>query len=116
MRSKMKKKGALGESRETDLLDKYLAEMDDLVNKYPEDPNMSDLTEQKLCRLIEELDDSWMCFKKKWQRRLTVPDKVMGRAKVRKDKKGERHLVIKKESGDEDVLDLVVADTDKTEV
>ncbi len=109
MKAKAKKKEPRRGEMEKDLLDKYLEEMDDLVNKYPEDPNMSDLTEQKLCRLIEELDDSWMNFKKKWQRRLTASGKVMGKAKVRKDKKGVRHLIIKSEVND-NVMDLVVSD------
>ena len=107
MHGKLKRKNTMEEVWEKDL-DKYLGEMDILVNKYPEDPNAANLTEQKLCRLIEELDESWMSLQKKWQRRIKVAGKVPVRGLISKDNSGMRHLIIKSELNDDNILDLVV--------
>jgi len=116
MGSKTKQKNAIAEKiLEQDLFDAYLKEMDDLVNKYPEDPNNADFTEQKLNHLINDLDNNWMSFRKKWQKRLGPLDEsaeIVATGKVKKSKKGIRHLIIKSELAKKNILDLVVP-TDK---
>lgn len=102
-------------NQEKDLFGEYVREMDELVNKYPQDPNVVDFTEQRLNKLINDLDDNWMSFRKKWQKRLNVADKkdvVIGTAKIKKGDKRLRHLIIKSELNDKDVLNLVVPDVD----
>ncbi|MBU1042824.1 MAG: hypothetical protein KJ915_00295 [Candidatus Omnitrophica bacterium] len=93
---------------EEDLFDSYLDEMDSLVNKYPEDLNKENLTEQKLHELIKELDDNWMEFRKKWQMKLDLAEKVFGTAKTGQDKQGMRHIVIKSDFSDKEILNLTV--------
>jgi len=112
MESKTKHKNAEAEKiLEQDLFDAYLKEMDDLVNKYPEDPNNADITEQKLNQLISDLDNNWMSFKKKWQKQLGPLDesaKIVATGKMKKSKKGIGHLIIKSELTKKNLLDLVV--------
>ncbi|MBU0635261.1 MAG: hypothetical protein KKB82_03700 [Candidatus Omnitrophica bacterium] len=101
--------------KEKDLFDVYVREMDELVNKYPQDPNTVDFTEQRLNQLINDLDTNWVLFWKKWQKKLNVADEkelVVGTAKIKKGKKGLRHLIIKGERNNKEVLDLVVPDMD----
>ena len=93
---------------EEDIFDSYLDELDDLVSKYPEDLNKEDLTEEKLHHLIKDLDDNWMEFRKKWQAKFDLADKVFGTAKIEKNKQGMRHIVIKSNFSDKDILDLIV--------
>ncbi|MFH1062414.1 MAG: hypothetical protein V1747_05955 [Candidatus Omnitrophota bacterium] len=93
---------------EEDIFDSYLEELDDLVNKYPEDLNKQELTEQKLHQLIKELDDNWMAFRKKWQTKLDLAAKVFAVGKVEKNKQGMRHLIIKSDFSDHNILDLSV--------
>jgi hypothetical protein len=95
---------------EEDIFDSYLDEMDKLVNKFPEDPNKEHLTEKKLHELIKELDDNWMAFQDKWKNRLQEADKVFASAKIKQDKNGMRHLVIKSEFSDDTLIDLAVQD------
>jgi len=105
---KMLKKNEKKEIWEEDLFESYLSEMDELINKYPEDPNSIDLTEGKLHELIQELDTSWMAFRKKWQRKIKTAESVFATAKVKKGKSGMRHLVIKSEFNENKILDLVI--------
>jgi hypothetical protein len=93
---------------EEDIFDSYLDEMDNLVNKYPQDLNKEELTEQKLHQLIKELDDNWMAFYKKWQAKLDLAGKAFAVGKVEKNKQGMRHLIIKSDFSDHKLLDLTV--------
>ncbi|MBU1086666.1 MAG: hypothetical protein KKD05_04020 [Candidatus Omnitrophica bacterium] len=108
MKNSGSKKNSKKDIWEEDIFDSYLEEMDYLVNKYPEDLNKEELDEQKLHQLIKDLDDNWMAFRKKWQTKLDLADKVFGTAKVEKNKPGMRHIVIKSNFSDKDILDLTV--------
>lgn len=111
MENRLKKKGLIKEVWEEDLFDSYLKEMDELVNKYPKDPNKTGLSEEKLSQLIKELDNSWMSFRRKWQHKLENAEKVFGSGKIKKGKSGMRHLIIRSELNSKDVLDLAVSNT-----
>jgi hypothetical protein len=91
------------------LVDKFLMEMDELLHKYPQDPNQMDVNEKKLEKLIADLDKNWMSFKRRWKNRLAV-EKVIGSGMVENDAKGIRHLVIRSEAGQDSLVDLVVED------
>ncbi|MFH1459514.1 MAG: hypothetical protein ABIG64_03980 [Candidatus Omnitrophota bacterium] len=110
MEKKTRKKQSVAEIWEEDIFDSYLEEMDELVNKYPADPNKTDFDDRKLNKLIRELDQNWFAFQKKWQHKLEAADKVFGVGKVKKVKDGMRHLIIKSEFSGDDILDLTVPD------
>lgn len=93
---------------EEDIFDSYLDELDSLVHKYPEDLSKQDITDKKLQELIKEVDDNWMAFRKKWQVKFDLANKVFGNAKVEKTKQGMRHIVIKSNFSDKDILNLTV--------
>lgn len=93
------------------LVDEFLLEMDELLLKYPQDPNQTNLNEEKLEQLIVDLDKNWMSFKRRWKNRLAI-DKVVGDGKVLKDGKGIRHLVIRSEAVPDPLIDLVVPNDD----
>jgi len=113
----MEKKAMKNMIKDTDmvvdefLVDEFLVEIDELLHKYPQDPNKTDLNEEKLEQLILDLDKNWMSFKRRWKTRLDV-EKVVGTANVRKDGKGIRHLVIRSEAAPDPLIDLVVPDKD----
>ncbi len=113
MESGLKKRNVKKAKSEQDMFTSYVAELDTLVNKYPEDPNKTDLTEEKLNQLINDLDDNWIVFRKRWQDKLNFPEKIVGVGELRKSKKGIRHLIIKSEVTQKNVLDLTVADKQK---
>lgn len=107
------KKNDKKEIWEEDLFESYLLEMDELINKYPEDPNEIDLTEGKLHELIQELDANWMAFRKKWQHKIETAGKVFATANIKKEKSGMRHLVIKSEFSGHEILDLLIPEQKK---
>ena len=111
--NKIKKRHEVREVWEEDIFGSYLQEMDELVNKYPEDPNKTDFNEERLTELIKELDNNWMSFRKKWRHKLETAQKVFGRGRVKKGKDGMRHLIIKSDFTEQDILDLSVPDTRK---
>jgi hypothetical protein len=113
MANKAKKRNTIQEVWEEDVFDSYLQEMNELVRKYPEDPNKTDFSEQELTRLIKNLDLNWKSFQKKWQRKLGKAEKVFGSAYLKKGKEGLRHLIIKSEFAGDEVLDLSVADPEE---
>ncbi|MFH2137624.1 MAG: hypothetical protein ABII88_03860 [Candidatus Omnitrophota bacterium] len=93
-----------------DMFDSYLEEMDELINRYPEDPNQSDLSEDKLKKMMDEFDGSWVAFDKKWKHKVFKPKEISAIGKIKKDDKGVHHLVIKSELTQEPIIDLVVPD------
>lgn len=106
MNYKTKNKSATREVWEEDVFDSYLAEMNTLINKYPADPNSLNWGEEELTKLIDELDESWIAFQKRWQQKLKKTEKIFATARVKPGKSGMRHLIIKSEFSDQDVLDL----------
>ena len=104
MQNKIKKSD---KKKREEMISLYLEEMDKLVDKYKNDPNEIDLDEEKLVRLNKAIDRSWRGLKKKWQIEDGMVYKIMGEAKIKKDKKGMRHLIVKSETTGRDVLDLV---------
>ncbi|MBI4846747.1 MAG: hypothetical protein HY810_09825 [Candidatus Omnitrophica bacterium] len=104
----MKDKLNIASGMDEDVFEKYLEEMDKLIMKYPEDPNKIGVSEKKLNELIQELDNNWMEFRRKWENKLGNVEKVLGGGMVKKEKGGLRHLVIKSEFADRNVLDLIV--------
>lgn len=108
MKNRLKKKDITNEIWEEDVFDSYLSEMKELVGKYPDDPNDINLNEKKLFDLINELDANWMAFRQKWKTKLKNAEKVFGAANIVKGKDGMRHLVIKSDFNDQDILRLSV--------
>ncbi|MCK4995007.1 MAG: hypothetical protein KAS13_08200 [Candidatus Omnitrophica bacterium] len=113
MKNSLKKNDISQDIWEEDILDSYLSEMSELVSRYPDDPNEADLSEKKLFDLIKELDNSWVVFRRKWSRKLKSAEKVFGTGKVSKNKDGMRHLVIKSEFNDQDIMKLSVHENKK---
>ncbi len=113
MSKKVNKKMASVEIWEEDVFDSFLAEMSELISKYPDDPNEIDLSERKLHELIKELDDSWMAFRRKWKNKLKDAEKIFGTALISKQKNGMRHLIIRSDLSGQDVLNLSITEKKK---
>ncbi|MCG2710893.1 MAG: hypothetical protein L6416_00950 [Candidatus Omnitrophica bacterium] len=113
MKNRLKKNDVSEDVWEEDVFDSYLSEMNELVNRYPDDPNKIDLSERKLYELIQELDDNWMAFRKKWKNKLKDAEKVFGTGTINKDKNGMRHLVIKSDFSGQDIMDIFVSEKKK---
>ena len=109
MKNRLTKKARPEEIWEEDVFGSYLNEMNELVSRYPDDPNEIDLNDRKLDELIKEVDKGWMAFKKKWQNKLKDVDKIFGTASIKKCKSGLRHLIIKSDFSSQDILDLSVS-------
>ncbi|MCP4649141.1 MAG: hypothetical protein GY853_03550 [PVC group bacterium] len=101
--------------RENGLISNYLKEMEELINRYPEDPNECDFSEDKLNELMSDIDKSWKAFNRKWQHKISLPKKDKGLGVIKKDDKGMHHLVIKSDVIKEPILDLVVPEEDAIE-
>ena len=95
-----------------ELLYNYLREMDELVHRYPEDPNQIDITEAELNKMIKDQDKNWAAFERKWREKLAFTEERVFSAKVKKGSKNIRHLIIKSEVSGKDVLDLTIPDKD----
>lgn len=113
MKTGLGKKDISEEIWEEDVFDSYLSEMRELVSRYPDDPNEINLSERKLFNLIKELDDNWMTFRRKWKSKLKDVEKVFSTATINKEKSGMRHLVIKSNFSEQDILDLSVSEKKK---
>ncbi|MFH1093605.1 MAG: hypothetical protein V1739_05555 [Candidatus Omnitrophota bacterium] len=113
MKNRLNKKDVSEEIWEEDVFGSYLSEMNELVSKYPDDPNQINLSERKLFDLIQELDDNWMAFRQKWKSKLKDVEKIFGTAAIKKDKNGMRHLVIKSDFSGQDVLHMSVLEKKK---
>lgn len=109
-RQLQEKKSASKAGVKEDLFAKYVQEMEQLVDKYPEDPNKTDLSEEKLSQLINDLDHNWMAFRKRWQSKISIQEAAAAQGKIKKDKKGIHHLIIKSEATGKNIIDLVASE------
>lgn len=98
---------------EEDLLDVYMEEMDALLSRYPEDPNQSELTEEKLNELMSDIDQSWEAFHSRWKHKMPKYMKMATSGRVIKKADGLRHLVIKSDVNEKELLDLSVPDLER---